>query len=283
LGKSLVLINPNYEKDFLIFSFASTHTIVVVLLQKNEKHQEHPISFFSKAQRDIELKYSTMEKHDYALVKALKYFRDYILHSKIFPYVPTSVIKDILTQTSSEGKRGKWIAKIHEYDVEIKPTKLVKGQGLAKLLAKSNCKVLDFNALSKNITATKSEEDETEETSLDVSAKFSQSDWYKDIIFYFQNFSCSPSWDKSRARSIKLKDIKNFILGENMFWKDLWGILLNCLTKEETEGIIFEFHKYVCGGHHAWRATAYTILRVGYLFSDANRLVRACIECQMFA
>ena len=38
-----------------------------------------------------------------------------------------------------KGKRGRWIAKIMEYDVEIRPTKLVKGQGLAKLLAESNC------------------------------------------------------------------------------------------------------------------------------------------------
>jgi hypothetical protein len=228
-----------------------------------------------------------MEKQAYALVKALKDFRDYILHSKILAYVPTSTIKDILTQPDSEGRRGKWIAKIQEYDVEIKPTKLVKGQGLAKLLVESNYKVLDLNALSTNIVATESEEDETQEPSLEVSAKFSQSDWYKDIIFYLQNFSCSPAWDKSRARSIKLKAVKYCILGENLFWKDPGGILLNCLTEEETEGIIIEFHKGVCGGHHAWRATAYKILRAGYywpsLFSDVNCLVRACVECQMFA
>ena len=29
-----------------------------------------------------------------------------------------------------------------EYDVDIKPTKLVKGQGLDKLLADSNCQAL---------------------------------------------------------------------------------------------------------------------------------------------
>jgi hypothetical protein len=34
-----------------------------------------------------------------------------------------------------DGKRGKWIATILEYDIEIKPTKLIKGQGLAKLMA----------------------------------------------------------------------------------------------------------------------------------------------------
>jgi hypothetical protein len=125
-----------------------------------------------------------MENNFYALVKALKALRYYMLHSKILSYVPTSTIKKNLTQPNNEGKRGKWIAKIQEYDVDIKPTKLVKGKGLSKILVESNCMVLDLNALSINIVAAKYEVDETQEPSLEASAKFSRSDWYKDTIFY---------------------------------------------------------------------------------------------------
>jgi hypothetical protein len=78
-----VLISPDYSKDFLIFSFASFDTVAAVLLQKNVEGLEQPISFFNRALRDAELKYNIMEKHAYALVKALKYFRVYVLHSKI--------------------------------------------------------------------------------------------------------------------------------------------------------------------------------------------------------
>ena len=35
-----------------------------------------------------------------------------------------------------------------EYDVEIKPTKLVKGQGLVKLMAESNLHALDINLIA---------------------------------------------------------------------------------------------------------------------------------------
>ena len=38
--------------------------------------------------------------------------------------------------------------KIQEFDLHITPTKLVKVQGLAKLLTNSNCKALDVNTLS---------------------------------------------------------------------------------------------------------------------------------------
>jgi len=81
-------------------------------------------------------------------VKALKAFRIYVLHSKIITYVPSALVKVILIQPDIDGKRRKWIAKILDFDLEIKPTKLVKGQGLAKLLAKSNCKVLGVNFMN---------------------------------------------------------------------------------------------------------------------------------------
>jgi len=65
----------------------------------------------------------------------------------VIAYVPNAVVKDILTQDGIEGKRRKWIATILEYDIEIKPTKLIKGQELAKLMAEANCQALDINEL----------------------------------------------------------------------------------------------------------------------------------------
>eukprot|EP00253_Pinus_taeda_P018290 PITA_18290 len=147
LTQTLVLISPQFDKDFNIFSFASDHTIAVVLLQKDDQGNEKPISFFSRALRDAPLKYQIMEKQAYALVKAIKDFRVYILYSHVIAYVPNSVVKDIITQEGMEGKRGKWIASILEYDIEIKPTKLIKGQGLAKLMFESNFQALDINQL----------------------------------------------------------------------------------------------------------------------------------------
>jgi len=46
-----------------------------------------------------------------------------------------------------------WIEALLEYDLKIKLTKLIKGQGLAKFMAKSNLHALDINlvvALSDN-------------------------------------------------------------------------------------------------------------------------------------
>jgi hypothetical protein len=57
IAEALVLASPDYLKEFLIFSFASKHTIVAMLLQKNEEGFEQSIAFFSKSLRVTELKY----------------------------------------------------------------------------------------------------------------------------------------------------------------------------------------------------------------------------------
>ena len=67
------------------------------MLQKNKEGLEQPIAFFSKTLRDSKLKYGILEKQAYSLVKALKFFRNYVLHSKVISYVPNATVKDVLT------------------------------------------------------------------------------------------------------------------------------------------------------------------------------------------
>jgi hypothetical protein len=99
--------------------------------------------------RDAEIKYDIMEKQAYALVKALKALKVCVLHSKFVAYVPSASVKEILTQPDIDGRRRtKWIAKIREFDLEINPIKLVKAQGLARLLVESNCKYLGVNFIN---------------------------------------------------------------------------------------------------------------------------------------
>lgn len=107
-----------------------------ILLQKNEENEEVPISFMSVSLKKNELKYSLMEKQALSLVKVVKQFTYYILHSHAIVYVPHSVVKSILTQKDIRmNNRSSWVSTIHEFNLYIKPTKLVRGQGLCKLIA----------------------------------------------------------------------------------------------------------------------------------------------------
>jgi hypothetical protein len=131
--------------------------------------------------RDVEVKYDIMEKQAYALVKALKAFRVYVLHSKVIAYVPSASVKEILIHPNIDGRRSRWIAKILEFDLEIKPTKLIKGQGLAKLLVEANCKALGVNLIS---TYSENQQAELSDTNAQVSPPLAGCPWYKDIIYF---------------------------------------------------------------------------------------------------
>jgi hypothetical protein len=259
-----MLASPYYLKDFLIFSFASEHTIAVVLLQKNEEGFEQPIAFFSKSLRDAELKYDIIEKQAYAMVKALKAFKTYVLHSKTIAYVPTSSVRDILVQPDSDRKRGRWLAKIQEFDLEVKMTKLIKGQGLAKLLAESNFSALDINCLQEGDGDTSLNELDEKTDPNKIEEKFISLGWYRDIVSYLLNLKFPNELSPSKCRTLKIHAVKYCIAESQLYWKDPLGFLLVCLFESKTQRVIDEFHEGVCGGNHTWRDTSYKILRVGY-------------------
>ena len=162
--------------------------MVDVLLQNNDEGLDRPITFFSRTLREAELKYEPIEKQAYALIKSLKTFRIYILHAKVIAYVPSAVVKDVLTQPNIDGNRANWISKRIEFDVEVKPTKLVKGLGLAKLTSKENCELVGINftcvrsAKVQTMVATETEVNQYQNDSPLVAENISSCEWYSRII-----------------------------------------------------------------------------------------------------
>jgi len=75
-----------------------------------------------------------MEKQAYAVFKAVKYFRPFLLktHTKII--VPFPAVRNLLVQKYVGEKRANWIISLQEYNLEIKPANIVRGQGFYKML-----------------------------------------------------------------------------------------------------------------------------------------------------
>jgi hypothetical protein len=78
------------------------------------------------------------KKQSYTLVNSLKHFQTYVGYNKIKDFVPYPVVKEILSQQDCLGSRGKWVSQIQQYDLEINPTKMIKGQGIEKMMTKIN-------------------------------------------------------------------------------------------------------------------------------------------------
>ena len=172
--------------------------------------------------------------------------------------------------------RGEWIATILEYDIEIKPTKLIRRQGLAKLMAKTNCQALDINLIVELVN-------EREMVNPQISQPFLDSPWYADIIHVLQNLQDPLGLSRTKSRLLKMKASKFCVMDNTLFWKNHEGILLNCLLKEKSDKVLQEFHAGDCGGHLYWKSTGDKILRARFysstLFADVKKFVTSCHKC----
>ena len=214
------------------------------------------------------------------MIKDLKYFRVYILHSNVVAYAPSIAVKDILTQPDPEGRRVKRIVVLLEYDLEIKHTKLIKGQGLAKLMAETGVEDMNISFLDISNVLDQTHQDP------DISEDFLASPWYRDIIYVLKNLQAPLELTGTKARSVKLKSSRYYIINGFLYWKDPRGVLLNYLLEAKVMEKMNEFHKKDCGGHLLWKTTTYKILRVGFywptLFPDVYKETSTCHECQIF-
>jgi hypothetical protein len=166
------------------------------------------------------------------------------------------------------GTRGKWVSKIQEYDLEIKPTKIIKGQGLAQMLVESNQEAIQMG--------------ESEQINVMIS-ELEHDEWYSDIVYYLKNLSCPNHLVDYKRRALRLKAMKYCLTEDGLGWRNPDGVILRCVNKEEAKKLLEELHSGYCGGHFAARTTAHKILRVGYywptLFSDTHQHVRSCQPC----
>ena len=80
------------------------------------------------------LNYPTIDKQAFAVFNVVKHFCPYLLRSHTKIIVPHSTIKALLIQKELGDRRWNRLTTLQEYGLEIKPTKLVKGQGLCKLV-----------------------------------------------------------------------------------------------------------------------------------------------------
>lgn len=197
--------------------------------------------------------------------------------------MPNAAVKDVLVQSNVEGKRGKWIAKIQEYDLDIKPTKMVKGKGLEKIFTESNFQALGINLLTPINEEIIEEGEEKSNPGMKIWYKFLCSEWYKHIVHYLCFLSCPQSLDRIRYRALKIKAQPYVIVEGRLYWKYPVGILLLCLIEDEYIETIKDYHETLCGGHYSWKVTTHKILQACFywpnLFVDIYKFVRSYYKC----
>lgn len=246
IARAPTLVHPDYTKEFILYCYASAHTLFAILMQENNEGIQAPIAFMSTPLKDHELRFSQMEKHAYAVVRALKNFRFYVLHSHSVIYVPDSAVKSILTQQEIGcNTRVAWIAKVQEYDIDLKPTRLVRGNGLCKTIAE-NQKVVQEDDSPKVLTV----------SLLDP--------WFANNAYFLTYGDCPEGLTYKQRRDLKIKAAKYVIYDDKLYKRAVDGTFLRCVDAPQQERLLKAFQSEACEGHFSSTVTAYKILRQCY-------------------
>ena len=121
------LKSPDFDKDFILYTFASDDSLAAVLTQKEDGGDEFPIYFMTTGLQGAELNYPTIDKQAYVVFKAMIQFRPYILKNRTKVIVPYPTVRSLFVQKELGERRGNWVTALQEYDLEFKPDSIVKG------------------------------------------------------------------------------------------------------------------------------------------------------------
>jgi hypothetical protein len=83
-------------------------------------------------------------------------------------------------------------------------------------------------------------------------------DWRKEIIDYLKN----PS--KKVERRIRFQATKYVLLDDKLYYRTIDGVLLRCVSIDESKGLMGEIHEGVCGAHQSAFKMKWMIRRNGY-------------------
>jgi len=116
LVTSPILVYPDWTKEFILFTDASTFALGAVLAQRDKENQDHVVAYASRSLLPAEKNYSATELECLAVVWAIKKFHHY-LHGKHFLVITDhSALCHLFNVTTPNGRLARWVMKLQEYD-----------------------------------------------------------------------------------------------------------------------------------------------------------------------
>jgi ribonuclease HI len=129
-----VLVPPQQDKPFYIYLSVGGTSIASVVIQVNDG-KERVVFYLSRRLLDAETRYPEIEKLCLCLFFTCTKLRHILLSAETVVICKLYVIKHVLLAPVLKGQLRKWMFALLEFDTQYQPTKAVKRQVLADLIA----------------------------------------------------------------------------------------------------------------------------------------------------
>jgi ribonuclease HI len=128
-----ILVPPQLNKPFKLYVAADTQTIGSALIQEFEG-KERVVAYLSRKLLDPETRYSAVEKLCLCVYYSCTKFQHYLLNAECVVYSKFDVIKHMLSMSILNGRIGKWILALSEFELRFESAKAIKGQIIADFI-----------------------------------------------------------------------------------------------------------------------------------------------------
>ena len=120
LMKAPIVIFPDFKRDFILLTDASTNAIGAVLGQLGEDGKEHAIAYFSKTLNKAQRNYSVTEKEGLAIVEAVKQFRHYLTGHRTILCTDHKPLQFMMNTKDTTGRLIRWAVRLQDLDIVVK-------------------------------------------------------------------------------------------------------------------------------------------------------------------
>ena len=268
----VVLLHPNFSKEFLIFTDASNYGVGCVLSQLQDDGAEQVVAYASRHLNEAERKYPAIEREGLAVMFGIRKFRHYLLDN------PFTVISDhrplqwLSTFKDTNGRVGRWAVELSgtKYTIRYRPGRVHENADcLSRIRSVRACnKEDDFPLLA---------------------IRQAGDHLCQQIIDYMDNGELSelhrkhpPIW----VKEIQLYTIVNGVLlrhyapssSKRRHIEQLQAVVPYSLQKD----ILEQYHDSPQGGHFGYFKTAQKIREHYYwpdMLENIKEYCHACVSC----
>lgn len=134
--------------------------------------------------------------------------------------------------------------------------------------------------MHKNVPVYMAEQQGSSSDVLETSNMAEFNDWRKPLLSYLEN----PS--KSVDRKIRRQALKYTLLDGELYRRTVEGLLLKCLSSDQSKIAMGEVHEGICGTHQSAHKMKWLLRRAGFywptMLEDCFKYYKGCESCQKF-
>ncbi|GBB96358.1 hypothetical protein RclHR1_27350003 [Rhizophagus clarus] len=114
-----VLIQPDFNKKFILMTDASGEGLGAVLGQRDENGKERVIAYASRSLTGAETNYAITDLECLAVVWAVQHFHKFLIERKFEIITDHAALKGLMNAKIPKGRRARWIMELQQYDCEM--------------------------------------------------------------------------------------------------------------------------------------------------------------------